>query len=116
MSQLINQNDLLEQFAGDRDLLKESADMLLEELSSYVKNVESAIAEGSAEKLETTAHTLKGAIGNFHAHSVTKMAADLEAIGRNGSTDGSSELLSELTKNLEALKQELNTIINTGGN
>ena len=50
---------------GDEELLKEIAEIFLEDYPKVLAEIQAALACGDARRLEQSAHTLKGSAGNF---------------------------------------------------
>ena len=58
-----NMAKTLEQLGGDEMLLQEVMDIFLEEAPKHMAALHLAVAQGIAETVETTAHSLKGELG-----------------------------------------------------
>jgi two-component system sensor histidine kinase/response regulator len=92
--------EALDRVEGDLDLLKEMADLFLEEYAHMLTEIEHAIAAGDARALQHAAHTLKGSVSNFAAPKATEASFVLEKMGRR-------QDLAEAPAALATLKQEL---------
>ncbi len=90
----------LDRVGGDLELLIELAGMFMEDYPQILAEIESALRNGDSDALSASAHTLKGAVGNFSAQNAYDAAFALEQIGRSGD-------LSEATSAYRVLKQEL---------
>ncbi len=55
-----------------------------------------AAAAGDTETMEREAHTLKGGSLNLGAQTLTNLCADLEQLGRDGSLEGTEELITSI--------------------
>ena len=64
----------------------------------------SAINQNDAAGLAASAHRLKGAAANVSAEALRQAAAELETLGRNGSTAGASAWLARSQQELARLK------------
>jgi HPt (histidine-containing phosphotransfer) domain-containing protein len=83
----------LEQLGGDETLLHEVLDIFLVEAPKHLAALHSAVAQGSAETVETAAHTLKGELGYLGIPEITRRAAELEDMGRSRNLQGAPNLL-----------------------
>ncbi len=92
---------------GDEELLKEIAEIFLEQCPDALSEVRDAIEAQNPEALQHAAHSLKGSVGNFGAQAAVEAAYRLEMMGRQGNFSGSGDALSELEKALGDLKPQL---------
>ena len=99
-------------FGEMRDLMD---DALGEFISTYlgnspklIDNIESALEAGDTETIFHNAHQLKGGSGSIGAMQLTDIAMKIEKIGREGSTDGLAELLTQLKNEYERVADALN--------
>jgi CheY-like chemotaxis protein/HPt (histidine-containing phosphotransfer) domain-containing protein len=90
----------LDRVGGDLELLIELAGMFMEDYPQLLAEIEGALRNGDSDALRQSAHTLKGAVGNFSAQNAYDAAYALEQIGRSGD-------LGEATGAYRVLKQEL---------
>ena len=84
MSEGIDKTRLLHQVDGDEALLDELVEIFVSDSPSTLKEIRTAIEQRDAELLRISAHSLKGAIGNFAAEKAFQAAMKLESIGRAG--------------------------------
>ncbi|WP_412473574.1 ATP-binding protein [Halobacteriovorax sp. YZS-1-1] len=98
LNKLISKEELLLKFDGDKQLLKESIDLLLSSSPMLIKNIESALDEEDFENLRISAHSYRSAIANFHIVPAIKYAELIEDAAR-------SHKLNEVTENLKKLKE-----------
>lgn len=84
-SQLARLNNAvaLERLGGDEELLREVAQLFLEEYPALVDEVRAAVAAGDADALQRAAHSLKGSVSNFGADAAYDAAFALEMTGRS---------------------------------
>jgi signal transduction histidine kinase/CheY-like chemotaxis protein len=73
---------------GDRRMLRELAQMFLEEGPKLLGHVQAAIAQRDGPGLQRAAHTLKGTARIFHARPVNEQLEHLEECGRQEHWDG----------------------------
>jgi two-component system, sensor histidine kinase and response regulator len=90
----------LAHFDGDADLLRELAEIFINECPKYLSDIYEAISAGDANALQRSAHTLKGSRGNFSTKDAHAPALQLETLGRAGSLDGAAEILRTLKEQL----------------
>jgi PAS domain S-box-containing protein len=72
----------LERLGGDEKLLHEVVEIFLEEGPKQMTTLRHAIADGNAEGIENTAHSLKGELGYLGISEVSHKACELEEMGR----------------------------------
>ncbi|MEN3335651.1 MAG: hypothetical protein V7641_5016 [Blastocatellia bacterium] len=104
-----NAEAVVAQVDGDMDLLQHLIKLFLAELPSYLSEMREAAARGDSERLERTAHTLKGSVSIFHASSVVEAAHRLEMVGRQDNLATAEEALAALEHELAWLKPALIT-------
>jgi HPt (histidine-containing phosphotransfer) domain-containing protein len=72
----------LQQLDGDRKLLAELGELFFDECPGLLLRARAAVRAQDARALEVAAHTLKGAVSNFHAQASFNAASQLEKMGR----------------------------------
>ncbi len=92
---------------GDVELLKEMAEVFLDQSDTLMARMKKAMAEGDAYTLERAAHTLKGSVSNFAARRAYEAAQKLEHIGRKFDLSRAEQAYEELEQELERLKPAL---------
>lgn len=95
---------------GDVDLLKEIAEIFLDDYPKTLSVLETAVAGGDLETLERSAHGLKGAVANFGAQDAFEAAQKLESLGHAKQLNGVSEALTSLVSSLSTLRVELKAL------
>ncbi len=95
---------------GDVALLKELLELFSEECQQWRADIRRAIHERDATVLQRTAHTLKGAVGNFGATAVFEAALRLEMMGRDGNLAGVEEAFARLLAELDRLEPALTAL------
>ena len=81
--------------------------LFIEDYPSRLSEIRDAVARKDSRTLERAAHSLRGAISNFHAKSAIGAALRLEDIGRFGNMIHAVEALSVLETDLADLKLAL---------
>jgi HPt (histidine-containing phosphotransfer) domain-containing protein len=107
----LNYEDALERVGGDEDLLRDVAELFVQECPRLLSNIEEAIRHKDAGALERSAHELKGAAANFAAQSVVDTAFQLETMGRNGDVEAAPKVFVEMESKIDRLKQDLASFI-----
>jgi len=104
---VLNYQDALERVGGDEELLRDVAELFVQECPRLLSNIEEAIRHKDAGALERAAHELKGSAANFAAQPVVDTAFQLEVMGRNGDIEGAPKAFVELESKIDCLKQDL---------
>jgi CheY-like chemotaxis protein len=100
----------LAELDGDEQLLGEIAWIFLDEWLNWTKEGCSALAEGSASRLQIVAHTIKGAALSLGASGVLAAAARLETMGRTNTLNGAEEAWRVLEQAVDRLRPALTAI------
>jgi HPt (histidine-containing phosphotransfer) domain-containing protein len=93
----------LEKLGGDETLLQEVIDIFLEEAPKHLEALRVAVTQGIAEKVETTAHTLKGELAYLGVPEISKRASQIEEMGRSNNIKGVTGLLSPFEADVRSL-------------
>jgi HPt (histidine-containing phosphotransfer) domain-containing protein len=102
-SSILDRAEMLERCGGDKALLAEIAGIFLSEYPSLLQQIQAALTDRDAHRLERAAHTLKGAVSNFGAPFATQAAFELEQLGRQRRFEGAEEAVAHLEAELSAL-------------
>ncbi len=97
----------LEVTGGDTELLKELADLFLQEYPNLLANLQAAVKERNSQRIESTAHKLKGSTSTFGARAAVEASLALERKGRYGDLEGVDLALAHLEHTYEPLLLEL---------
>jgi PAS domain S-box-containing protein len=95
---------------GDVELLKEMAEVFLEQSSDLLHKMREAASSGDGGTLERAAHTLKGSVSNFAAKRAFNAAHRLEQIGRSGELSEAANAVAVLEQEIENLKPALTAL------
>jgi two-component system, sensor histidine kinase and response regulator len=98
---------LLVTVGGNRELAGELAQIFLQELEPRMQEMESAIREGDADRLQFAAHALRGSAASLSATQVTASAAALEAMAREGDLSMAESVFACLEDEMEGLTERL---------
>jgi two-component system, sensor histidine kinase and response regulator len=94
---------------GDAELLREMAKVFLADCPRQMSEVQQAIVTGDHRALMTAAHTLKGSVGTFAAHTAYEATLKLETMGRHGDMMHAQEAYLTLQGAVEGLIRALAT-------
>jgi len=109
-SAVLDRTIALARVGGDVELLKEIAELFLEEYPRVVNDLHKALEAGDSTAVERAAHGLKGSVANFGARAVEDAAFELEQLGRAQKLAEVSQVLNSLELALAALHGELVSI------
>jgi two-component system, sensor histidine kinase and response regulator len=116
VSQMVDRQPLnvavaLQRIGGDIQLLKEIAELCIDEYPKLLNEIRTAIAARNATDLEHGAHTMKGVVSNFAAEGAREAAFALELIGRSGDLKDAGAALAALEAELAAMRPELEKLV-----
>ncbi len=98
---------LLVHFGGDEALLREIAQIFLDDSPRDLQNLREALAAGDARRARMAAHTLKGAMSNFDAPGPTAAAWRVEQLAADGDLAAAAAALPALEAALEQVCRAL---------
>jgi CheY-like chemotaxis protein len=98
---------LQEVVGGEAALLRELIDSFLEETPPLVATLRQALEQGDAAELHRAAHTLKSSSNDFGATTLAELCQELETMGKAGTLDGAVELVTQVEKEYEQARVEL---------
>jgi two-component system sensor histidine kinase/response regulator len=78
----IDRQVALSRVGGDAELLKEIAQLFIDDYPRAMEDIRQAVNRGDAKSLERSAHGLKGSVANFGAPTAVEAARKLESMGR----------------------------------
>lgn len=94
---------LLDRVGGDAALVDEILQIFVADCPARLKDVDEALAAGSAARLASAAHAIKGASMNLSAHRVAGAAEALESAGRAGKLDDAGTMVAVLHREVADL-------------
>ena len=104
----VHKEELLERIDGDRIFLAELLEIFRGDYPGQILSAREAVTKGDAAALQRVGHALKGALGNLAAPIASRIADELESIGKSGDIAlvGTRviELEKELPRVIEALE------------
>lgn len=104
---LVDLNYLYEILDGDLLMMVELIEAFFEHVDSQLAAIGSAIQKGDPDALKRTAHSLKGAIGNFAVTKLTDLAYTLEKKGIDEDMSDLEPLFDNLAKDCNRLVEAL---------
>jgi PAS domain S-box-containing protein len=96
---------------GEPDIVQELAEAFQFETPPLLQALQQAIVEDQPEQLKRAAHNLKGSSNNLGARTMAELSAALEVLGKNGTVEGATELVTRLQQEYQRVCQAL---ANTG--
>jgi CheY-like chemotaxis protein len=79
-------SDLLERIDGDLSLLSELLELFRADYLGQIRALRAALKNRDAATLQRVGHALKGALGNLSAPIASRIAGELESLGKSGET------------------------------
>ncbi len=110
----LNLAELEERLGGDRELIAEVSQMLLEDAPRLADECSRALATSDTEAAARVAHTLKGAAANLCAEAVCGVADRIEQCARDGDLVGARNACPILLVEVAKLRTALQTLIESG--
>lgn len=107
---IFNKNVLLENFAGDEEILKDLIEEFLKKSDTLLANVDNAIKTNNAKDLNLHAHTLKGVVSNFYCEEIRLLAYELEKIGAENRLEVANIAFDKLKIIMPTLHSELKVL------
>jgi len=96
---------------GDAKLLREIAQLFLNEAPAWLAAIRDAVGQADARRLAASAHIFKGAADHLGAASASACVCELEELGRSGNLDQAPELLERLEAIVSTLESELGRFV-----
>lgn len=103
----MNRELALSRIGGDLDLLKEIAQLFLDDSERMLREIRLGVQARDPAALDSAAHTLKGCVSNFGAQRLYDAALALERMGRNKDLRGVDPAFAALESELHQLETEL---------
>ncbi|TWT84364.1 Autoinducer 2 sensor kinase/phosphatase LuxQ [Planctomycetes bacterium CA13] len=104
---LYNYDEMLKNTGADEELAKQLIEMFAKESVKQLREIESAVQQRDAAKLQATAHTLKGSVAIFGAKSCAASALRVEQLGKSNQFDEADAEFEDLRQGIEALRHQL---------
>ena len=111
---VLDMAEALERVGGDRQLLREMAQLFLDECPGLVSSVRQALTDLDADAAAGAAHSLKGSVGTFGAHAAHEAALAVETAAREGDLPGAQEAFADLAVEVSRLVPALTGLVAEG--
>jgi HPt (histidine-containing phosphotransfer) domain-containing protein len=111
VSELFDEQALLDTVDGDLEFLQETVGMLDEDAPALLEEVQRAAGARDAEALVGPAHALKSMLGNFCAAPAQEAARKVEVMGRENRLEGVDAAVELLQREAEQLKEALKAFL-----
>src|SRR3984893_2474247 len=92
----LDRGSILERLEGNSELLTELVQLFLGEAPQLLEAMRKALQQGDMQELRRSAHSLKGAAGNFLAHGTVSAALQLENDAKRGDVESAKAGLATL--------------------
>ena len=102
---------VLQRLNGDRALFASLAAFFLEDSPTLVAALHEGIESHSLPQVIITAHSLSGLASTFEAKSFTRLAAEIECLGRQGDFPRLKGLMHQLDAEFASLTAELQRLV-----
>jgi two-component system, sensor histidine kinase and response regulator len=109
--ELAGRSAFLEGLGNDTSLAQRLIDLFLKDSVRLLDEINHAIADGDADRLRRSAHTLKGAVSNFPAGAARDAVSRMETIGFDGDLEAARAVFPILEKEVDRLRGLLPTLI-----
>ncbi len=83
----------LEEFMGKKEILLEVLKEFVETLRSQIQIMREAISTGDADRLWREAHSIKGGAANLVAEKLSRLALEIEKVGKSGALASADQAL-----------------------
>ena len=103
LEQLVDWKAALSHVRGDRELLRELAEIFLAEWPEWIAGLRNEMARGNLEQARMIAHTVKGSLGTFAATEAHAAAEAVETESRHQRTQSAKESLDKLEREMANL-------------
>jgi HPt (histidine-containing phosphotransfer) domain-containing protein len=94
----------------DEDLMHEILAVLLDDTSTHIHQLESAVSQSDSNLCMRLAHYCKGACGNVGANAVAAVFRDIERQARDSEFQQCSASLASLAAEMERLRAEVTAL------
>jgi two-component system, sensor histidine kinase and response regulator len=100
LEESVHKDELLERIDGDYTFLAELLEIFRGDYPGQIRSARQAVMEGDAAALQRVGHALKGALGNLGATIASRIAGELETMGKSGDIALMGTRVNELEKEL----------------
>ena len=114
MTNVIDENALMDRVDGDIEFLQETVVMFDEDSPPLLEQIHQAVAANDAAALVKPAHALKGMVSNFCAPRAEEAARELERMGRQEQLSGVQDAAECARQEIELLSEALHRFLRAG--
>jgi len=100
----------LNEFEGDKALLMEVLKGFMENVRGQIGVIQQALMSRDADRVRREAHSIRGGAANLRANELSRIAFELENIGKSGKLERGIEALKRLGKELDGLEKMERTL------
>lgn len=100
----------LNEFEGDEALLMEVLKGFMENVKGQIGVIQQALMSQDADRVRREAHSIKGGAANLRADELSRIAFELENIGKSGKLERGIEALKRLEKEMDGLEKMERTL------
>src|SRR6267154_4157486 len=97
----------LERLGGDESLLYGVVKIFVDQAPQHLEILRLALAQGDAEAVERTAHSLKGELGYLGVSGAAQKARELEEMGGNHDLEKATETFIGFRQEISALLESM---------
>jgi HPt (histidine-containing phosphotransfer) domain-containing protein len=98
---------LVETAGGDTGFVGEMIDSYLATTPPLLQKLNQSVADGDAAGLRLAAHTLKSGSADMGAVTLSRLSAELEAMGKAGALEGARELVARAEDEFARVRKAL---------
>jgi len=106
----INFEKALNEFVGNKSVLMRVLHGFVENAKGQIGIIRQSITDGDAERVMGEAHSIKGGAGNLTADELSRVAFEMENIGKSGGLESGTKVLKRLEKELDRLDAYISTL------
>jgi signal transduction histidine kinase/DNA-binding response OmpR family regulator len=96
----VSKEELLERIDHDRELLAELVELFRADYPGQIRMAREAVLKNDAAALQRVGHALRGALGNLAAPIASRIAGELDSMGKSGDIALAGSRVSELEQEL----------------
>jgi len=98
---------VVNRFGGNATLVRELIALFVEQCPRMLDEMRASVGAGCANRIQRSAHSVKGAVGNFTTGPAFDAALALERVGRSGDVAGAPEALAALEREVADLLRRM---------
>ncbi len=107
---VLDRNMLDEVAAGDLELIRELAELYIDDAEAQLVALDEAVAAGDLPAVGRVAHGLKGSSASLGAGEAAEAFRQLEELGRNGQSEGLADAVTHGHEAFERVRAVLTAI------